>query len=191
MRTLRVSLRLKPGLTAALGFLCLFPLSSFGREQARPSQTNYSGVNIQEVPGSVKKLPGLQQSPGPTSYPGVYVQEVPSGAGQVPGVGHAQSAIVTDPRMDPAATDYARAENRLYRVEIHGKGTGNSANSPTATLKWSRDNGSAVSAGPQIFTLDPASGRATFADGTQGRTLPIGPQVVHGSYKQKQTMRAR
>lgn len=103
MRMLRVSLRLKPGLTAALGLVCLVPLPSFGGEQARPSQTNYPGVNIQEVPGSVKKLPGLQQSPGPTNYPGVYVQEVPSGAGQVPGVGHAQPAIATDPRMVPGS----------------------------------------------------------------------------------------
>ena len=57
----------------------------------------------------------------------------------------------TDARM-AARGQYVGLENQLYRVEIHDGGRPR-----TATLKWSRDNGSTVVAirswGPREFTL--------------------------------------
>jgi hypothetical protein len=47
----------------------------------------------------------------------------------------------TDPCTIPATAGYRRLENQLYRVEIHQAGTDGHA-----TFKWSRDNGSLVTA---------------------------------------------
>jgi hypothetical protein len=56
----------------------------------------------------------------------------------------AQPLATTDSTRDlllPPGVGYQRLENQLYRVEIHNGGDFN-----TATFKWSRDNGSVVSA---------------------------------------------
>lgn len=47
----------------------------------------------------------------------------------------------SDPCLLPPSAGYQRLENQLYRVEIHQGGNLN-----TATFKWSRDNGSVVTA---------------------------------------------
>jgi hypothetical protein len=47
----------------------------------------------------------------------------------------------TDPCMIPAKAGYRSLENQLYRVEIHAGSAGGAA-----TYKWSRDNGSVVTA---------------------------------------------
>jgi Family of unknown function (DUF6519) len=47
----------------------------------------------------------------------------------------------TDPCVVPASAGYRGLENQLYRVEIHKGG-----NDGTVTFKWSRDNGSVVTA---------------------------------------------
>ena len=51
----------------------------------------------------------------------------------------APSADETGPCLPSPLSGYRRAENQLYRVEIHQSGTAD-----TATFKWSRDNGSVV-----------------------------------------------
>ncbi|MFG6096234.1 DUF6519 domain-containing protein [Leptothoe sp. ISB3NOV94-8A] len=52
------------------------------------------------------------------------------------------AAEATDnPCLIPPGAGYLRLENQLYRVEIHAGGDGD-----TATFKWSRDNGSVVTA---------------------------------------------
>jgi len=56
-----------------------------------------------------------------------------------------------DPHMASAKSGYRGIENQLYRVEIHNGGAawnGKDENtpSPSATFKWSRDNGSVVAA---------------------------------------------
>lgn len=55
------------------------------------------------------------------------------------------------PCIVPAQAGYRRLENQLYRVEIHRGGGGE-----TATFKWSRDNGSIVTAwtGPDTPNTD-------------------------------------
>jgi hypothetical protein len=47
----------------------------------------------------------------------------------------------TDPCIVPPQAGYRRLENQLYRVEVHTPGTAG-----TATFKWSRENGSVVTA---------------------------------------------
>jgi hypothetical protein len=50
-------------------------------------------------------------------------------------------AITDDPCVMPPESKYRGAENQLYRVEIHRSGEAG-----TATFKWSRDNGSVLTA---------------------------------------------
>jgi uncharacterized protein DUF6519 len=50
-----------------------------------------------------------------------------------------------DPCLLPPGAGYLRLENQLYRVEIHAPGPVG-----TATFKWSRDNGSVVTAIEQV-----------------------------------------
>ena len=62
------------------------------------------------------------------------------------GTGRMKARAALDPTDErpcivPAQAGYRRLENQLYRVEIHQGGAAD-----TATLKWSRDNGSIVSA---------------------------------------------
>jgi hypothetical protein len=52
-----------------------------------------------------------------------------------------------EPCSVPPASGYRGLENQLYRVEVHQGGT-----SGTATFKWSRDNGSVVTAIEKIDT---------------------------------------
>ena len=48
-------------------------------------------------------------------------------------------AAAVDPCVVPASAGFRGLQNRLYRVEIHGGGT-----LATATMKWSRDNGTVL-----------------------------------------------
>ncbi|HWC95595.1 MAG TPA: DUF6519 domain-containing protein [Candidatus Sulfopaludibacter sp.] len=68
----------------------------------------------------------------------------------------------TDPCMIPAKAGYRSLENQLYRVEIHGGGSGG-----TATYKWSRDNGSVVTAWTGVSGNDLAV-TSTGRDGVLG-----------------------
>ncbi|CAN7553043.1 DUF6519 domain-containing protein [Mesorhizobium sp. LjNodule214] len=66
--------------------------------------------------------------------------------GQPPSAGRLTTAAVAPPTPDdpcilPPASGYRGLENRLYRIEVH---TGGALG--TATFKWSRDNGTIVSA---------------------------------------------
>jgi len=47
-----------------------------------------------------------------------------------------------DPCLIPPESRYRGAENQLYRVEVHLGGT--AVGTPTATFKWSRENGSVI-----------------------------------------------
>ena len=58
----------------------------------------------------------------------------------------------TDPCLIPPSGGYRGLDNRLYRVEIHGAGTGGAGG--TATFKWSRDNASVATAVTAITALD-------------------------------------
>jgi len=49
------------------------------------------------------------------------------------------ASVPVDPCVVPASAGYRGLQNRLYRVEIHAGGT-----LATATLKWSRDNGTVL-----------------------------------------------
>lgn len=49
------------------------------------------------------------------------------------------ATVPVDPCVVPASAGYRGLQNRLYRVEIHAGGT-----LATATLKWSRDNGTVL-----------------------------------------------
>jgi hypothetical protein len=69
-------------------------------------------------------------------------------------------ATSTDACMISPASSYRGAENQLYRVEINNGG------SPTATFKWSRDNGSVVF---PILEVGTASGQTTVTLGNLGR----------------------
>jgi hypothetical protein len=51
-----------------------------------------------------------------------------------------------DACVTPPASKYRGAENQLYRVEIHRGSRDEKGNSTTPTFKWSRDNGSVVTA---------------------------------------------
>jgi len=58
----------------------------------------------------------------------------------------------TDPCLIPPSGGYRGLDNRLYRVEIHGAGSGGAGG--TATIKWSRDNVSVATAVTAITALD-------------------------------------
>ncbi len=70
----------------------------------------------------------------------------------------AQPVQATDsPCLLPPGAGYRRLENQLYRVEVHKSGA-----LAAATFKWSRDNGSVVTAiekfnGQEITVHDPAT----------------------------------
>jgi hypothetical protein len=66
----------------------------------------------------------------------------------------AQSTAQTTPCLLPPLAGYQRLENQLYRVEIHTAGNRNQA-----TFKWSRDNGSVVTAVKSI-----SGAKVTVAD---------------------------
>ena len=70
------------------------------------------------------------------------------------------------PCVVPAAAGYQRLENQLYRVEIHNPGAPG-----TATLKWSRDNGSVVSG---IDAIDTALKTITIHDPGRDAYLSFG-----------------
>lgn len=70
--------------------------------------------------------------------------------GEAPSAGRLSSRAIAPPAPDdpcilPPASGYRGLENRLYRVEIHAGGA-----LGTARFKWSRDNGSIVSAVREI-----------------------------------------
>ena len=58
-------------------------------------------------------------------------------------------APVSGPCVVPPTSGYRRLENQLYRVEVHTPGAAG-----TATFKWSRDNGSVVTAIEKISGKD-------------------------------------
>lgn len=62
---------------------------------------------------------------------------------------NARTQTVSDPQnpcLIPAGAGYQRLENQLYRVEIHEGGTFEGAGKTTVSFKWSRENGSIVTA---------------------------------------------
>ncbi|HWU80386.1 MAG TPA: DUF6519 domain-containing protein, partial [Caulobacter sp.] len=81
------------------------------------------------------------------------------------------SASGDDPCLTPPAAGYRRLENQLYRIEIHQGG-----DRDAATLKWSRDNGSVVTAvetfnGQQLTVHD--LGRDTTLGFANGQTVEL------------------
>ncbi len=69
--------------------------------------------------------------------------------GSSPGalMARAQPTVASDePCLVAPGAGYRRLENQLYRVEIHSPARGVPASLGDATFKWSRDNGSIVSA---------------------------------------------
>jgi hypothetical protein len=68
--------------------------------------------------------------------------------------------------MIPAKAGYRSLENQLYRVEIHSGGS-----SGQATYKWSRDNGSVVTA----WTAGTAAGDLTVTSTGRDAVLGFGP----------------
>ena len=71
-----------------------------------------------------------------------------------------------DPCLLPPVAGYRGLENRLYRVEIHNGGA-----MGTARFKWSRDNGSIVSA---VSSLTVAGGQTQLTVNRLGRDAVLG-----------------
>ena len=94
--------------------------------------------------------------------------EPPSGRLQA----RAQPSPTTDnPCVVPPGAGYRRLENQLYRVEIHQAGPRG-----TATFKWSRDNGSMVTAWLEQNGTDlivQSSGRDKFLGFAAGQTVEL------------------
>jgi hypothetical protein len=74
------------------------------------------------------------------------------------------TGVVPSPSSGPCslapATGYTGLENQLYRVEIHQGGTANATGTvanPSATFKWSRDNGSVMTT---VTAIAPATNAA-------------------------------
>jgi len=77
----------------------------------------------------------------------------------------------TDPCVISAESHYRRAENQLYRVEIH-RGTDIAISPPPpATFKWSRENGSVSF---PVLKLAPASGQTKVTLGSFGPDEKLG-----------------
>jgi hypothetical protein len=78
-----------------------------------------------------------------------------------------------NPCIIPPEARYRGAENRLYRVEVHLSGVasrpGAAIGGPTATFKWSRENGSV------IFPIRQIAGKQVTLE-TLGRDMRLGLQ---------------
>jgi hypothetical protein len=92
-----------------------------------------------------------------------------------------------NPCLTPPAAGYQRLENQLYRIEIHRGGDRNSA-----TLKWSRDNGSVVTAienfnGQQLTVHD--LGRDTALGFANGQIVELVSDAVELTNQPGQLLR--
>jgi len=91
--------------------------------------------------------------------------------GAPPSAGRLSSSAIApaapdDPCLLPPVAGYRGLENRLYRVEIHNGGS-----MGTARFKWSRDNGSIVSA---ISAIVVAGGQTQLTVSRLGRDAVLG-----------------
>lgn len=84
-----------------------------------------------------------------------------------------QSLTSTDPCITSPDARYRRAENHLYRVEIHREGiawdsiTDHPPTTDNATFKWSRENGSVIF--PIVSPVSSGNGTTTFILENLGR----------------------
>jgi hypothetical protein len=108
-------------------------------------------AQLREVRAKLKELRAVRRPDCSTTFPewdGLFAPHGKLNARAKP----------TDPSDDPcelpAGSSYTRLENQLYRVEVHKPGA-----LGTATFKWSRDNGTVVTAvekvtGSSVFVHD-------------------------------------
>jgi hypothetical protein len=119
-----------------------------GRDTTARLQTVWQ-VKVASVPGAVCGLP----------------------VGAAPSAGRLTSSAIAPPAADdpcllPPVAGYRGLENRLYRVEIHNGGP-----MGTARFKWSRDNGSIISA---VTAITVAGGQTQLIVNRLGRDAILG-----------------
>jgi Family of unknown function (DUF6519) len=136
-------------------------LGDNGPDTAARGQVVWQVLTATTIPGTTKRV-GKNNSP--ESVRKAWVSQ-PAKTVTIMAKGKQPSPQDSDPCITSPAARYRRAENQLYRVEIH---TGGPAG--TATFKWSRDNGSA------LFPVSDISGNEVTVT-TVGRDPSLGLAV--------------
>jgi hypothetical protein len=136
-------------------------LGDNGPDTAARGQVVWQVLTATTIPGTTKPV---TKNNSPESVRKVWVSQ-PAKTVAIMAKGKQPSPQDSDPCITSPAARYRRAENQLYRVEIH---TGGPAG--TATFKWSRDNGSV------LFPISDISG-AEVTVTTLGRDPSLGLAV--------------
>jgi hypothetical protein len=110
-------------------------LGDNGPDTAARGQVVWQVLTATTIPGTTKRV---SNNNSPEAVRKVWVGQ-PAKTVAIMAKGKQPSPQDSDPCITSPAARYRRAENQLYRVEIH---TGGPAG--TATFKWSRDNGSVL-----------------------------------------------
>jgi Family of unknown function (DUF6519) len=110
-------------------------LGDNGPDTAARGQVVWQVLTATTIPGTTKPV---SKNNSPESVRKAWVSR-PAKTVTIMAKGKQPSPQDSDPCITSPAARYRRAENQLYRVEIHSGGTAG-----TATFKWSRDNGSVL-----------------------------------------------
>lgn len=136
-------------------------LGDNGPDTAARGQVVWQVLTATTIPGTTRPV---SKNNSPESVRKVWVSQ-PAKTVAIMAKGKQPLPQDSDPCITSPAARYRRAENQLYRIEIHTSGPAG-----TATFKWSRDNGSV------LFPISDISGDEVTVT-TLGRDPSLGLAV--------------
>lgn len=103
-----------------------------------------------------------------TAFLNAITEEIKTGSGKLQAQAKDKSKTDTEPCLVSPESRYRRAENQLYRVEIHNK----SGKGSKPTFKWSRENAAVIF--PILEPIDSSNGSTTLTLEHLGRDARFG-----------------